>query len=65
MDVEVLNLALKIETAKRFGLNNGLNQLGSSLMVLININLFFKVKHDSKLSTMKGIKLSHWVERRD
>lgn len=41
MEVEVLNLALKMETAKRFGLNNGLNQLGSSLMALININLFF------------------------
>lgn len=44
--MEVLNLALKMErkmeTAKRFKLNNGLNKLDSSLMILININLFVK-----------------------
>ena len=48
---------------KHFKLDNGLNKLGSSLTILITINLF--LKENMTLSTMKRIKLFHWVARRD
>lgn len=66
MQVGVLNLVLKVErkmgTTKLFGLNYELCKLGRSSMVFINTSLFFKVKSDSKLIVMKGMKISHGFE---